>query len=131
MSPEKYCPKCKQTKQAEEFGQHKGNPDGRDRVCWECKRDRQLRKAFGIGLGQYREMLKAQGGRCAICGRVPGEKDLAVDHDHVTGSLRGLLCYNCNVMLGAFENKGAAFMQYLRRHGSCIAACLEEEYVAV
>jgi ribosomal protein L25 (general stress protein Ctc) len=50
---------------------------------------------------EYTEMHKAQGGVCAICGgRGKSEVLLCIDHDHVTGKVRGLLCRNCNVMLG-------------------------------
>lgn len=48
-------------------------------------------------------MLKAQGGGCAICGKKPRKRYLAVDHDHFTGRVRGLLCYFCNTSLGTFE----------------------------
>ena len=49
--------------------------------------------------GEYKEMLESQGGVCAICGAMPKGR-LAVDHDHATGQVRGLLCSPCNVALG-------------------------------
>lgn len=51
-------------------------------------------------------MAKKQGGRCAICDEPPtarnqhGVKPLVVDHSHVTGKVRGLLCDSCNVAIG-------------------------------
>lgn len=51
---------------------------------------------FGITPEQYIEMLKSQGGRCAICRREPAKINLSVDHDHDTGKIRGLLCPPCN-----------------------------------
>lgn len=63
----------------------------------------------GVTWDQYGAMLKAQGGGCAICGEKEsikskyGETALAVDHDHATGKLRGLLCSRCNRTLGAIE----------------------------
>jgi hypothetical protein len=47
-------------------------------------------------------MLKDQGGCCAICGTdTPGTSGIfAVDHDHKTGKVRGLLCRSCNVGIG-------------------------------
>jgi hypothetical protein len=55
-------------------------------------------------------MLAAQGGRCAICRKVPRNRYLAVDHDHRTGAVRGLLCYLCNTALGIWEfDKTTAF----------------------
>src|SRR6185312_15133032 len=63
-----------------------------------------LRNAFGISLADYHAMLAAQGGRCAICRTDnPGPKGFAVDHDHATGKVRGLLCVNCNPGLGCFK----------------------------
>jgi hypothetical protein len=63
---------------------------------------------FGITPQQYEEMLESQNRACAICdqpekvvdprnGRI---KALAVDHDHETGVIRGLLCQNCNKGIG-------------------------------
>jgi hypothetical protein len=46
-------------------------------------------------------MLEKQGGVCAVCGGPPlGKGRYHVDHDHVTGHVRGLLCHKCNVALG-------------------------------
>jgi hypothetical protein len=60
-----------------------------------------LRQKFGISPEQYREIEQAQGGMCRLCGKSPKTRQLAVDHDHTTGSIRGLLCYRCNTGLGA------------------------------
>ncbi|MGL4178298.1 MAG: endonuclease VII domain-containing protein [Dermatophilaceae bacterium] len=51
---------------------------------------------YGLRPGQYQELLLFQQGRCYICQRRPGAKRLAVDHDHATGEVRGLLCRGCN-----------------------------------
>ena len=48
----------------------------------------------------YDELLEAQGGGCAICGRAPATRRLCVDHDHKTLEVRGLLCYLCNYFIG-------------------------------
>lgn len=72
----------------------------------------ELRKQYGISLEEYRSKLEEQDGLCAICRR-PGNvctgKDskgsLAVDHNHTTGVIRGLLCHRCNTGLGAFLDK--------------------------
>jgi hypothetical protein len=53
-------------------------------------------KTYGLGAGDYERLLAAQGGRCAICRARPKSKRLAVDHDHKTGAVRGLLCSRCN-----------------------------------
>lgn len=56
---------------------------------------------------EYDRRLNEQGGGCAICGVFPAERALAVDHDHNTGEVRGLLCFSCNTALGAFHDSVA------------------------
>lgn len=69
-------------------------------------RDAKLRKLYGVSLEEYEEMLKIQNNVCAICGKPPrkGKRSLSVDHDHKTGKVRGLLCNNCNLGLGKFQD---------------------------
>lgn len=62
----------------------------------EQSRAYRLRKLFGLSVEQYDAMLLAQEGRCAICRNRPGRQRLAVDHNHKTGAIRGLLCGRCN-----------------------------------
>lgn len=62
-----------------------------------------LRVKYGLSETAYNNLLKAQGGVCAICGQketTKNRKRLAVDHCHDTNTVRGLLCLKCNVMLG-------------------------------
>jgi len=63
-----------------------------------------LQSKYGISLVDYDEMLEAQGRGCAICGKTPEAegRQLAVDHDHETDEIRGLLCSRCNPGLGMF-----------------------------
>lgn len=65
-----------------------------------------LRK-FGLTIGEYQQIVEEQDGLCAVCrqpetadGRHGETKELAVDHDHETGEIRGLLCHRCNTALG-------------------------------
>ena len=51
-----------------------------------------VKRTYGITADEYRALFLAQGGRCFICQRRTHTKRLAVDHDHVTGEVRGLLC---------------------------------------
>ncbi len=74
-----------------------------------------LKYAFGITLPQYNEMLKEQGGRCAICEQRPITIRLAVDHDHVTGTIRGLLCIGCNTTVGKLRDS-PELVEKLRRY---------------
>lgn len=67
-----------------------------------------LASIYGITRDDYLALLELQGGVCAICGQTPRTKRLAVDHDHKTGLVRGLLCADqergCNhAVLGSLE----------------------------
>ncbi len=64
---------------------------------------RNLKRDYGLSVDRYNAMLEFQGGDCAICGKpMTGRKN--VDHDHITGKVRGLLCSGCNLRLGLFES---------------------------
>lgn len=88
-------------------------------------KERHLLSKFGISLAEYGEMLVAQGGKCAICDqpemqlRGGNKKSLAVDHDHATGKIRGLLCSDCNTGIGKLKddrNVLLSAIQYLDKH---------------
>jgi hypothetical protein len=53
-------------------------------------------RGLGVSTEDYERMLAAQGGGCAICGAKPKSRRLHVDHDHRTGTVRGLLCFQHN-----------------------------------
>lgn len=59
-----------------------------------------LKFQYGLTLEQYEDMLFRQGGRCASCRHTNKGRRLCVDHNHTTGSIRALLCDDCNVALG-------------------------------
>jgi len=67
-----------------------------------------LGKLYGITMEQYEAMLVLQGGKCALCYRVPEGRGncsvLHVDHNHETGQVRRLLCFDCNNGLGRFRD---------------------------
>jgi len=81
------------------------------------KKKHELKKRYGLTVDQFNWMLVEQGGKCAIC-----EKDISkrpcVDHSHITGKVRRLLCCYCNVRLEAIENPGwlEAAQKYLNDH---------------
>lgn len=58
----------------------------------ESKHASHIKQTYSITRAQYELLLTYQQGRCYICQRVPRSRRLAVDHDHVTGEVRGLLC---------------------------------------
>lgn len=66
-----------------------------------------LKENYGIGLDQYNDMLKQQNECCKICNQHKDlfDRALAVDHCHATGKVRGLLCKNCNMMLGKAKER--------------------------
>jgi len=65
----------------------------------------QLRIKFNITLEQYNQLFYLQNYKCAICNdECKTGRKLAVDHDHKTGKIRGLLCMNCNNGLGKFKD---------------------------
>ena len=59
------------------------------------------RRGIELTVDQYKEMMRRQNKKCAICKKVD-DRRLAVDHDHTTGTIRGLLCKNCNRAIGYF-----------------------------
>ena len=80
-----------------------------------ARRKDNLKYRYGITEEQYDQMLEKQNHTCAICNEKP-KGNLAVDHCHTTGKVRGLLCANCNKGLGMFkedENRMKKAMQYL------------------
>lgn len=85
------------------------------------------KRNYGLAPGEFDRLLAAQGGRCAICGSDhpngrPGHT-FAVDHDHTTGAVRGILCAKCNHGLGQFHDSKELLskaIDYLSRIGpSC------------
>jgi len=67
----------------------------------QCRRGVNLKRHHGMTLERYAEMFAQQNGKCLICGEPPEPgKNLYVDHDHVTGLRRDLLCRRCNLVLG-------------------------------
>lgn len=68
-------------------------------------RDHEMRRRRGMDIAQYDALLEAQGGGCAICGLADPNFRLAIDHDHMTGQNRGLLCSKHNRALGLFADR--------------------------
>lgn len=65
-------------------------------------KDRHLRSKYGISSDQWESLWESQDRRCAVCAAewVEGAREFHVDHDHVTGRVRAILCHGCNVSLG-------------------------------
>jgi hypothetical protein len=69
-----------------------------------CSKHYNISKAYKITPEYYEQLIIFQDNKCAIC--FTPDKKLYIDHDHVAGNVRGLLCHNCNSALGHFyDNK--------------------------
>jgi hypothetical protein len=75
----------------------------RARAAMQTKRDADA--GYRERVAFYQELVDMQGGEnCLICGSPRGARRLSVDHDHATDEIRGLLCQNCNDLLGRARN---------------------------
>ena len=88
-------------------------------------RDLYYRRTFGISADDFDALLGEQGGGCAICECAPErEASFHLDHDHVTGEIRGILCLSCNQGVGQFRDdaqlleRAAAYVRTGRAMGS-------------
>ena len=131
----KTCASCKIDKPLEDFARDSSKASGRRGQCKPCwaatikarrdsdrgaqagyQRAYMLKARYGITVEEYERLLEQQGFSCAMCSeRCATGKRLAVDHDHTTGAVRGLLCHACNRALGAYERVRDAAETYL--HG--------------
>ena len=77
--------------------------------------ERRVQKVYGLAEGDYARLYEAQGGVCGGCGPESGRsgktKRLAVDHNHETGEVRGLLCSDCNRLIGRLHDNPAALQR--------------------
>ncbi len=133
----KRCSVCKKQLPASAYRPQKGKNDGLRTACRGCLREidtaqrikeQDKRRAYSY-LGKrskaelkgYSQMFEKQKGACAICGTTtdPNERSFAIDHDHVTGKIRGLLCTFCNTAIGLFKDDTALLLNaidYLEKH---------------
>ena len=133
--PSKCCSVCKKVKSLSAFGKQSKHKDGLRYACKECvnfrkrnypttKQSQQyyaLQWKFNLSREGYNLLYEHQNGCCAICKKhqIEFSRALAVDHNHKTGKIRGLLCIKCNLGLGNFdESRGTLIkaMQYLKKY---------------
>jgi len=115
----KRCSACTEWKPESDFYPTPRQSDGLTSWCKRCDRSERLKRNYGITADQYDALLAAQGGGCAICGGSSKTgPSLHVDHDHSCCSsykkscgrcVRGLLCEDCNRVLGMFGDQVSRF----------------------
>lgn len=136
------CKKCSKSLTLDQFGTNRRYADGKSKDCRKClaksarenyqknpekyreaqarrrkpenvgptkRRERHLRSTYGITLAEEAAMLEEQQGKCPICNN-PAE---VVDHCHISGIVRGLLCHKCNRGLGHFNDSPALLSKAL------------------
>ena len=94
----------------------KNNPDSRKKSY----KKHRIKKEYGLNWDQYLQLIKKFNNQCGICGG-KDHIDLSVDHNHVTGKVRGLLCNNCNNGLGRFKDSESLLkkaIDYLNKNES-------------
>jgi len=111
----KWCADCERVLPIEQFVRTIASKTGYGSYCKPCHNARgkvakdkvggsrtyHLTRRYGITAAEADHMLRNQGGLCAICRVAPAAH---VDHDHATGAVRALLCFNCNGGLGQFKD---------------------------
>ena len=118
-----YCRDCSRSrgrvdynnnKAARSAWRNKWRRDNVERFARSCK-NWALQRKYGMTLAEFEALLHSQGKSCLICGA--SARQFHVDHSHKTGVVRGILCVNCNVGLGAFSDsaevlrKAAAYLE--------------------
>lgn len=112
-----WCSMCKSWKKAEEFGIDRAKRHGKAGECKRCKRVQHLAMRYRISRKQAFEYYANEHAPCEICER--DDIKTIIDHCHKTGRLRGRLCHQCNLGLGAFRDSQELFSkasQYLKKH---------------
>lgn len=126
-----WCPRCQLRPPLAAFGSNRASADGLTSYCRACHnvvsrqacarlhgstRDFHLKRRSGLTSADVDAMVEAQGGVCAVCReRTPRH----VDHDHLTGEVRGVLCSGCNQGLGNVKDDAARLRlaaDYVEQH---------------
>ena len=126
----KTCTKCGESLKLKHFDSYKrGNRQQIRPYCKQCRdlrwnkvKEKYNRKrqadTYGITVEELNALYESSNSRCAICDK---QAKLVVDHNHLTGEVRGLLCRQCNAALGMFNDSEdilASAISYLKENGS-------------
>jgi hypothetical protein len=102
----KRCADCREVKPLGEFDRARSQSGGRNCYCKPCRRrrerDARFLREYGLTAESLQALVDAQDGQCAICRE---RSAVHVDHDHLTGAVRGVLCFQCNAALGQFRDR--------------------------
>jgi len=135
----KRCSKCKVFKPLDAFFRRSNRRSGRESKCIECKakidanrwsknrmrfKEHDLERRYNLSIDEYKAMLNAQNGVCAIC-KQPEKRvhqngtpsSLCIDHCHTTDAIRGLLCDKCNRALALIHEDpeiAASLLKYIQ-----------------
>lgn len=104
--PNYCCSVCSATKPESEFYVKDRETGRKDATCKACRIIQARERTLGVTQEDYLRMYTEQQGRCGICRKrlySKRFKAFAVDHNHETGKIRGLLCGNCNTGLDLFK----------------------------
>lgn len=132
----KVCSACRVELPVSAFNKNAAAKDGLANQCAACLKEsrrrsreahperhkaRHMKNRYGIALEEYEAMTKKMDGRCAVCRDAPQPpfNGLDLDHDHVTGRVRGLLCRPCNLALGGARDDPSilrALADYIETH---------------
>lgn len=119
------CKSCSKTKNKKYFENNKQTLNQKQKE-WNSSnkqkvRNSKLKRKFGINLEEKEKLFSLQNHQCAICKTKENirDRDWDVDHCHITGKVRGILCSNCNRGLGLFKDDPSTLLSafaYLKKH---------------
>lgn len=133
---EKRCTKCGVVQPRSAYQRRTSAPDGLQHWCRDChsvanasyhkqhptaSQRKSLLRLYGFDYDDVAAAIKAQGGRCPLCGDTFADhwRSACVDHDHATQRFRAILCRRCNAMLGQARDNPEVLIraaEYLRSH---------------
>ena len=146
----KKCNRCEEIKSISNFYVNLNMRDGHSNMCKQCSTAKQkqlnaskekkllfkennLKRNYDLTQEEYNKILLEQGNKCIICGKDQSEsqKAFAVDHNHITGRVRGILCSWCNTGIGLFKDDPKTLyraIQYLYKNDTEKIAVEEETF---
>lgn len=127
INGKKFCTRCESFKLLSEFNYYKGSPRSKCKECFTYDNNQNSRfKKYNITKEVFNEMLINQDNKCEICNNTfKTNKHTYIDHDHISGNVRGLLCPRCNMLLGKYNDNidllmlAITYFKKYHRTGSC------------